>query len=321
MKYKGSGAGAPTKQRPVRCNGAGGTALRRRRRFFTNDDLWGYLFIAVALVFFVTFTIYPLFSALKTSLENYKPFGSDFVGLENYATTFQNELFWKSMKNTLVYTAVVVPVSLLLSFAVAIMFMPFGKKLQSVFKAMYYLPAVASGIALSVVWLWIYDASPTGLFNQLLTVFHLPTQNWLGSSKTSMLSLIIMALLSGQGQNIIIYTAALLGIDNTYFEAAELDGASFMQKVRFIVFPLVKPTTLFLLVTGVIGSFQVFMNAYMMTGGGPDNNTTMIGLLIFNNAFKYNKYGLACAQAVILTIIIAAISFFQFKVAGSDVEY
>lgn len=134
MKYKGSGAGAPTKQRPVSCNGAGGTALRRRRRFFTNDDLWGYLFIAVALVFFVMFTIYPLFSALKTSLENYKPFGSDFVGLENYATTFQNELFWKSMKNTLVYTAVVVPVSLLLSFAVAIMFMPFGKKLQSVFK-------------------------------------------------------------------------------------------------------------------------------------------------------------------------------------------
>ena len=114
----------------------------------------------------------------------------------------------------------------------------------------------------------------TGILQKMtaaMAVFHLPTQNWLGSSKTSMLSLIIMALLSGQGQNIIIYTAALLGIDNTYFEAAELDGASFMQKVRFIVFPLVKPTTLFLLVTGVIGSFQVFMNAYMMTGGGPDS--------------------------------------------------
>ena len=199
--------------------------------------------------------------------------------------------------------------------------MPFKKKLQSVFKAMYYLPAVASGIALSVVWLWIYDSSPSGLFNQLLTFFHLPIQNWLGSSKTSMLSLMIMALLSGQGQNIIIYTAALLGIDNTYFEAAELDGATFMQKVTRIVFPLVKPTTLFLLVTGVIGSFQVFMNAYMLTGGGPDNATTMIGLLIYNNAFTYNKYGLACAQAVILTIVIAAISFLQFKMAGSDVEY
>lgn len=296
-------------------------AKPRKKPFFTNDDLWGYAFIGVAVIFFLMFTIYPLISAVITSLEDYKPFGSDFVGLKNYQTTFTNTLFWKSLKNTLVYTAVVVPLSLLISFAVAILIMPFKKKLQSVFKAMYYLPAVASGIALSVVWLWIYDSSPSGLFNQLLTFFHLPTQNWLGSSKTSMLSLMIMALLSGQGQNIIIYTAALLGIDNIYFEAAELDGATFIQKVTRIVFPLVKPTTLFLLVTGVIGSFQVFMNAYMMTGGGPDNATTMIGLLIYNNAFTYNKYGLACAQAVILTIIIAAISFLQFKMAGSDVEY
>ena len=293
----------------------------RRKRFFTNDDLWGYAFVLIAMIVFCVFTIYPLFSAVKTSFENYKPFGSDFIGLDNYTATFQNELFWKSLKNTLVYTVAVVPLSLLISFAVSIMIIPFNKKLQSVFKAMYYLPAIASGIALSVVWLWIYDSSPSGLLNQVLASLHLPTQNWLGSSHTAMFSMIFMALLSCQGQNIIIYTAALLGIDYSYFEAAELDGATFMQKVRYIVFPLVKPTTLFLLVTGIIGSFQVFMNAYMMTGGGPDNNTTMIGLLIFNNAFKYNKYGLACAQAVILTIIIAVISFFQFKLAGSDVEY
>lgn len=294
---------------------------KRRKRFFKSDDLWGYAFIAVAMICFALFTIYPLVSAVLTSFENYKPFGSEFVGLDNYTTTFANALFWKSLKNTLIYTVVVVPLSLLISFAVSVMFMPFKKRLQSVFKAMYYLPAIASGIALSVVWLWIYDSSPSGLLNQMLTAVGLSTQNWLGSSKTAMPALMLMALLSGQGQNIIIYTAALLGIDNTYFEAAELDGANFMQKVCYIVFPLVKPTTLFLLVTGVIGSFQVFMNAYMMTGGGPDNNTTMIGLLIFNNAFKYNKYGLACAQAIILTAIIAVISFFQFKVTGSDVEY
>jgi len=113
--------------------------------------------------------------------------------------------------------------------------------------------------------------------------------------------------------------AALHGIDNSYFEAAEMDGASFMQKIRYIVYPLCKPTTLFLLVTSVIGSFQVFMNAYMMTGGGPDNNTTMIGLLIFNNAFVYAKYGLACAQAIMLSIVIAALTVVQFKVMGNDV--
>ena len=157
--------------------------------------------------------------------------------------------------------------------------------------------------------------------NQVFTFLRLPTQNWLSSSKTSMLSLMFMALMSGQGSNIIIYIAALLGIDNSYFEAAELDGATFMQKVRYIVFPLVKPTTLFLLVTGVIGSFQVFMNAFMMTGGGPDNSTTMIGLLIYKNAFEYSKYGLACAQAILLAIVIAIISLLQFKLMGVDVEY
>lgn len=298
------------------------TGVQRKRRFrLTDDDLWGYAFILVSMIAFGVFTLYPVISAVETSFLKYKPFGSEFIGLKNYQDTFSSSLFYKTVLNTLEYTVVVVPLSLLMAFAISIMILPFSKKTQSVFKSMYYLPGIASGVALSVVWLWIYDSSPTGLMNQVFTFLRLPTQNWLSSSKTSMISLMFMALMSGQGSNIIIYIAALLGIDNSYFEAAELDGATFMQKVRYIVFPLVKPTTLFLLVTGVIGSFQVFMNAYMMTGGGPDNATTMIGLLIYNNAFTYNKYGLACAQAVILTIIIAAISFLQFKMAGSDVEY
>lgn len=295
--------------------------IRRRRFRLTDDDLWGYAFIFVALVFFCVFTLYPVISAVETSFLKYKPFGSEYIGLTNYSDTFKNDLFYKSIKNTLVYTVVVVPLSLLIAFVISIMILPFNKKTQSVFKSMYYLPGIASGVALSVVWLWIYDSSPSGLFNQVLTFFGIPTQNWLSSSKTSMLSLMIMALLSGQGSNIIIYIAALMGIDNSYFEAAELDGASFMQKVRYIVFPLVKPTTLFLLVTGVINSFQVFMNAFMMTGGGPNNSTTMIGLLIYKNAFEYSKYGLACAQAILLAIVIALISLVQFKLMGADVEY
>lgn len=297
-------------------------ALVVRKRFrITSDDRWGWAFIAMAMIIFGIFTIYPVVSAVETSFLNYKPFGSDFVGLKNYETTFNNALFYKSLKNTFVYTIVVVPLSLILCFIISVMMMAFPRKLQSGFKAIYYLPGIASGVALSVVWLWLYDSSPTGLFNQVFSFFGLPTQNWLNSSSTAMLSLIIMSLLSGHGNNIIIYIAALLGIDNTYYEAAEIDGANFLQKVRYIVIPLVKPTTLFLLVTGIIGSFQVFMNAYMMTGGGPDNNTTMIGLLIYNNAFVHSKYGLACAQAIVLAIIIAILTFVQFKVAGDDVEY
>lgn len=299
--------------------------LAPKRKFrLTSDDIWGYVFIAAAMIIFVIFTLYPVINAIYTSFFNYKPFGSEYVGLKNYVDTLKYSkfnLFYKAAWNTLVYTVVVVPLSLLLSFSVAIMILPFQKKVQSVFKAMYYLPGVASGVALSVVWLWLYDSSPDGLFNQLLGLVGIPAQNWLSSTKTSMLSLMIMALLSSHGTQIITYIAALLGIDNSYFEAAELDGATFMQKVRFIVWPLVKPTTLFLLVTGVIGSFQVFMNAYMMTGGGPDNSTTMIGLLIYNNAFEYGKYGLACAQAILLAIVIAIMSLLQFKMMGVDVEY
>lgn len=296
-------------------------AGKHKRFRITSDDRWGYIFILVAMILFLIFTIYPVISAVQTSFLNYKPFGSDFVGLENYKTTFNNDLFFKAMKNTVIYTIVVVPCSLVITFCIAVMMMAFPKRIQSGFKAIYYLPGIASGVALSVVWLWLYDSAPSGLFNQILTFFGLPTQNWLNSSKTAMMSLIIMALVSGQGSSIIIYIAALLGIDNSYFEAAEIDGANFLQKVRYIVIPLVKATTLFLFVTGVINSFQVFMNAYMMTGGGPDNNTTMIGLLIFNNAFTRSKYGLACAQAIVLAIIIAFITFFQFKLMGDDVEY
>ncbi|MDO5399651.1 MAG: sugar ABC transporter permease [Eubacteriales bacterium] len=295
--------------------------IKKRRFFLTSEDLNGYLFILVALIIFSIFTIYPVISAIITSFQDYKPFGSEWVRLENYEKALSSKLFWKAIKNTAVYTAVTVPGSLAIAFTVAVMIMPFSRKSQALFKSLYYIPAVASGVALSVVWLWLYDASPSGLFNQILTFFHIPTQNWLGSSKTAMLSMILMSLLSGQGSSIIIYIAALLGIDNSYFEAAELDGATFMQKVAYIVLPLCKPTTLFLLVTGIINSFQVFMNAYMMTGGGPDNNTTMIGLLIFNNAFEYGKYGLACAQAIMLAIVIAALTAIQFKVAGENVEY
>lgn len=295
---------------------------RPRRRFrLTGEDLWGYGFIFAALLIFCIFTLYPVFSAVETSFLKYKPFGSEFVGWKNYQDTFKNDLFYKTIINTLAYTAIVVPASLLIAFTISIMILPFSKKTQSIFKSIYYLPGIASGVALSVVWLWIYDSSPTGLLNQVLSFLRIPTQNWLSSSKTSMFSLIFMAIMSSQGSNIIIYIAALMGIDNSYFEAAELDGATFMQKVRFIVFPLVKPTTLFLLVTGVIGSFQVFMNAFMMTGGGPNNSTTMIGLLIYKNAFEYSKYGLACAQAILLAIVIALISLGQFKLMGTDVEY
>lgn len=292
-----------------------------KRRRIRGDGAWAYAFIAVALVVFAMFTAYPVVSAFIISFQKYKPIGSEYVGFDNYIATFKDSLFWKSVVNTVVYTILTVPVSLIISFAIAILILPLKKKLQTTFKAVYYLPAVASGVALSVVWLWIFDPMPEGIFNKLIGLFGISNQNWLGSSATSMFSLVLMAWLSSHGTSIIIYLAALLGIDTSYYEAADLDGANFFQKLWYIVIPSLKPTTLFLLVTGVIGSFQVFQNAYLMTGGGPDNSTTMVGLLIFNNAFKYFEFGKAAAQSLVLAAIIALISLVQFKFMGKDVEY
>ncbi|QOV20903.1 sugar ABC transporter permease [Blautia liquoris] len=285
------------------------------------EAMWAYVFILVPLCTFIVFTLYPVISAAVISFQKYKPLGSEWVGLDNYINTFKNGLFYKALKNTLVYSIITVPVSMLLSFMISIMILPFRKKLQSVFKAAFYLPAIASGVALSFVWKWIYDPLPSGLLNNVVKMFGLSNQNWLGSQKTAMLSLIIMAVFAGLGQNVIIYTAALLGIDSTYYEAADIDGATFFQKVRYVVWPIVKPTTVFLTITGVINGFQSFQNAYLMTGGGPDNATTMAGLLIFNRAFTYFEYGEACAQALILAAIIAVFAVLQFKLSSGDVEY
>lgn len=285
------------------------------------DTMWAYVFILVPLCTFTIFTLYPVVSAAITSFQEYKPMGSEWVGLDNYVHTLKNDLFYKALWNTFVYAIITVPVSMLLSFSISIMILPYRKKIQTVFKAAYYLPAIASGVALSFVWKWIYDPMSTGLLNSVLGAFGVPNQNWLGSGKTAMASLIIMAVFAGLGQNVIIYTAALLGVDSTYYEAADIDGATFWQKIRYIVWPLVKPTTVFLAITGVINGLQSFQNAYLMTGGGPDNATTMAGLLIFNRAFKYFEYGEACAQALLLAAIIAVFSIFQFRLNSADVEY
>ncbi len=285
------------------------------------DTMWAYVFILVPLCTFTIFTLYPVVSAAITSFQEYKPMGSEWVGLDNYVHTLKNDLFYKALWNTFVYAIITVPVSMLLSFSISIMILPYRKKIQTVFKAAYYLPAIASGVALSFVWKWIYDPMSTGLLNSVLGAFGVPNQNWLGSGNTAMASLIIMAVFAGLGQNVIIYKAALLGVDSTYYEAADIDGATFWQKVRYIVWPLVKPTTVFLAITGVINGLQSFQNAYLMTGGGPDNATTMAGLLIFNRAFKYFEYGEACAQALLLAAIIAVFSIFQFRLNSADVEY
>ena len=155
---------------------------QKKKKINRADNISGYLFIGVAMIIFIMFTLYPVISAVITSLQKYKPFGSEWVALNNYVDAMKSSLFWKSIKNTVLYTIIVVPCSLLISFIISIMILPFSRKLQSVFKALYYLPGIASGVAIAVVWLWLYDSSPSGIFNRILGIFGAASQNWLRHS-------------------------------------------------------------------------------------------------------------------------------------------
>ena len=217
-------------------------------RKIRKDEIWAYVFIMVPLCTFTIFTLYPVVSAAVTSFQEYKPMGSTWVGLENFKNTLTNDLFYKALKNTFVYSIVTVPLSMFLSFSISIMILPFKKRIQSLFKACYYLPSIASGVALSFVWKWIYDPLPSGLLNSVLRVFGIENQNWLGSGKTAMASLIIMAVFAGLGQNIIIYIAALAGISAELHEAAIIDGANKLQRIWHIDIPGILPTITILLI-------------------------------------------------------------------------
>ncbi|MCD7765890.1 MAG: sugar ABC transporter permease [Lachnospiraceae bacterium] len=291
------------------------------RKIIKKDMIWAYIFILVPLGTFTIFTLYPVVSAFITSFYEYKPLGSTWVGLENYINSLNNSLFWKALKNTLVYTVITVPLLLILSFLVSVMVLPFRKRMQTFFKAVYYLPAIASGVALAFVWKWIFSPLSSGLLNRVMKIFGISAVNWMGSKKTAMGTLIAVAVFSGLGKNLIIYIAALLGIDSTYYEVADMDGASFFEKIRYVVWPLVKPTTVFLIITSIINGLQSFQTAYLMTGGGPDNETTMVGLLIWKRAFEYFDYGEACAQALMLAVLISIFSIAQLKLTSNDVEY
>lgn len=292
-----------------------------KMRQFIRDYGWSYIFIAPPVLVFLAFTLYPIYSAFIMSFQEYNVLQSKWVGLENYKEIFTSELFGKAFINTVIFTVANVPVNVLISLGLALLIFQLGKKQQTFFKASFYLPAVASGVTISLVWFWLYDPMPEGFFNQILSLFGIDNVNWLGSKDLALFSIILMTYLGGHGAGIILYLASLGGIPKTIYEAAEIDAAGPWSKFKNITWPLLKPTTLYMFVTGVIGSFQVFISIYLMTGGGPDHATTTIAYLIYQHAFEYFEFGLAAAESFILAFIIVVISVLQFKYLGSDVEY
>lgn len=255
------------------------------------------------------------------SFQEYGIMESTFIGVDNYRYLLQNEIFWKAMRNTAIYTVGTVPVNIAISLFLSMMIFPLHKRSQTFFKASFYLPAVTSGITMSLIWLWIFDPTKSGLMNYFLGFFGFDQQMWLASSDTALFSLMLMTYIGGHGSGVILYLAAMGGIPKSLYEAADIDAASAWSKLKNITWPLLKPTTLYMLITGVIGSFQVFEATYVMTQGGPNFATTTIAYLIYQHAFEYYQFGLAAAEAFILGLVIIVISVLQFKYMSSDVEY
>ena len=289
---------------------------KKSRRLVMRETVTSYLFLLPFLVFFVGFVIYPMFMCVYTSFFD-ATMGSRediFIGFENYRTLFNDPVFWKGLKNTLVIVFVSVPVTCAFSLWVASAIAKMPVAATSLFRCIFYLPVVTGSVAVTVVWKWMYN-NYYGIFNFLGKEMGLIEKNinWLGDEKYALACIILILLTTSVGQPIVLYVSALDNVDKSLVEAAEVDGATPMQAFWKIKWPQMMPTTLYILVITTINSFQCFALIQLLTSGGPNNSTMTIMYYIYYNAFKLYKYGYGNAMGVILAIIIAILSAVQFK--------
>lgn len=283
---------------------------------------WSYLFVLPTFGFFVVFTLIPVVQAFALSFQDATIVESQFIGLGNFVTLANDPVFRQALWNTILFTVVTVAAQIFLALLVAGLLQPLPPRAQVFYRALFYLPLVNSAILVAMVWRWIFNPNPFGLANALLNIFGLGPYRWIGSSDEAMLAVILSTVLIIPGGGVVLYSAAMGGIPKELYEAAEVEGASWFVKWRHITVPLLKPTTLYLLVVYTILAFQVFERVYIMTnGGGPNNATITIVQLIYSTAFQYGRYGLASAQAVVLFLMAVAVAVVQFRSLQTDVEY
>jgi len=280
-----------------------------------------YGFILPGTAFYLMVTIMPMFMGLWMSLHRWNILRArqTFIGLANYATVLTNPVFWQALKNTLIYTVGVVPVQIGLALIVALL-LNAEIRGRTMFRLLYYLPVVTPLSIAAVIWQWIYHPQ-MGLLNAALSTFGVAPRNWLGDPQIAMLSVIIVAIWAGLGYKMVIFLAALQGIPESYYEAAMIDGANRLDLFRHITLPLLRPTMLYVFITSLIGSFQVFGLVNVLTGGGPLDATNVLVMHIYRRAFSDYQFGEASAMSFVLFAIILLFTLVQWKVMGREVSY
>jgi multiple sugar transport system permease protein len=292
---------------------------------FLRTHGWSYLFIAPSMIAFTVFTLVPVLWSLVISFQRYNlARGGRWATpvYQNYVKAFtqQQGVFVDAILNTLLYSAVTVVVNVLIGLALASLIQPLSHRMRTFFRAAYYLPAVCSALLVGMTWAYIYNAQ-WGFANWLLGLFGLGPVRWLSDPDIALGSIILSTMLTIPATAVVLFSAAMGSIPRDFYEAASLDGASPLQQWWNVTVPLIKSTTLYLVVIYTIASFEVFDKVYVMVPSGVGNSTQTIVTQIYNNAFKDFDMGVASAQAFVLFLMIAVVAIFQFRVFRSDVEY
>jgi multiple sugar transport system permease protein len=297
--------------------------ISRRRsnpRWNITEDLAGYMFMMPTILVLGTFVVLPILYAVFLSLQKVQLLGAieyEFIGFRNFTRLAEDERVWIALRNTAEYVAIVVPTQTILALILAVT-LNSGIRGKNWWRILYFLPTVTSSAVLTLIFMWIYNTD--GLLNDFLAFVGLPTYNWLGDPAVALKGIMIMNIWSTAPFFMVIYLAALQDIPQTLYEAAELDGANEWQQFIRITLPLLKPVTFFVATVGVIGTFQLFDQSYIFSGGtgGPNNATLTVVLLIYQAVFRNLQMGYAAAIAFLLAAVIIAITLIQRRLFGGE---
>ncbi|MCK4258217.1 MAG: sugar ABC transporter permease [Halanaerobiales bacterium] len=280
-----------------------------------------YIFIAPGFLFYMMVTFIPAVVGIWLSFHKWSIISpkAKFVGLQNYITMIHDERFWTAVKNTAIYSLGIIPGIVVFSLLLALLL---NTKIKGIvfFRTLFYLPVVTPIAVASVIWMWIYHPR-IGVMNSLIGLLGFNRVNWLGNPNTVMWALIIIGVWLAVGSKMIIYLAALQGIPRSYYEAAQIDGAGKWKSFWYITLPLLKPTTLFIVITTTMGAFMVFSQVNIMTQGGPVDKSLVLVYYIFERGFTDLRMGYASAMSMFLFIVTVIFTLINWKLLGRNVSY
>lgn len=271
----------------------------------------GFLFLLPSLIVVGLFSFWPILYSFVMSFCRWQIVGSPtWCGLENYARAIGSPVFWTAVRNTAVYAVVTVPAGLVLALGAALLL---NNQLRGkgIYRGVFFFPVLVSMVVISMIWSWMFSEN-VGIVNPILRTFGVEPRAWMADPKWAFRIIMAMSVWKGFGYGMVIFLAGLSGIPQSYYEAAQVDGAGAWLRFRHVTWPLLRPTTLFVLVTAFIGSFQVFDQVYVMTRGGPGYATTVLVSLIYDEAYVRFRMGYACALSYVLFGIILVWTLVQW---------